>query len=280
MEFIKYHGLGNDFILLKGGLDDRPSPTTDEVHRLCHRRRGIGADGVLLARPSAEGALRMEIINSDGSVPEMCGNGIRCLVKYAVEVVGLKANPLVVETAAGLLDCAWTEAEGKVQSVQVAMGGPDFHRSAVSLKGEGEAIDVPVTLGEDVFTAVGVSMGNPHMVLFTSSPMEDALQYGAALSSHPQWSAGANVEFVALRSETHLDVVVWERGCGMTQACGTGGTAAAAAAVRKGHCPGDRPLRVTLPGGELTIIVAADFHQSWMEGPAEEVLRGSWSRTL
>ncbi|MEC9070881.1 MAG: diaminopimelate epimerase, partial [Myxococcota bacterium] len=192
MEFIKYHGLGNDFILLKGGLNACPSPTTDEVLRLCHRRLGIGADGLLLARPSTQADLRMEIINSDGSVPEMCGNGIRCLVKFAVEELGMASNPLSVETAAGTLSCAWTAAGGEVQTVQVAMGGPDFQRSAVHLTGEGDAIDVPVRWGEQLFSAVGVSMGNPHMVIFTASPLEDACRHGEELSSHPDWGAGAN----------------------------------------------------------------------------------------
>lgn len=277
MEFIKYHGLGNDFILLKGGMGGFPAPTTDEVTRLCHRRRGIGADGILLARPSEQAQLRMEIINSDGSIPEMCGNGIRCLVKYAIEELGLESNPLDVETTAGVLSCRWSGGVDEVSDVQVSMGPPDFRRSALHLNGDGDATDLQVVAGGATRAAVGVSMGNPHMVIFSATPLDDARALGQTLSVHPDWTSGANVEFVQVVSPTHLNVVVWERGCGMTQACGTGATAAAAAAVRQGHCPADTPLRVSLPGGDLTIRVAEDFHQSWMEGPARRVYEGSWN---
>ena len=276
MRFIKYHGLGNDFILLRGGVIGEPSPSRDEVVALCDRRFGIGADGVMLARPSERAALRMELVNSDGSVPEMCGNGIRCLVKYAVEELGLRADPLPVETLAGVLECHHGAGPGAptVHSVRVAMGTPRFERSEVPVAGTGDALRVEVAVEDRTFVATGVCTGNPHMVIFGDAGRELAGRYGPALSKHALWPRGANVEFTEVRGPTELRVTVYERGCGLTLACGTGATAAACAAVRLGRCQAGVPIAVDLPGGRLLITVAADLSQAWMEGPATEVFRG------
>ena len=275
-DFIKYHGLGNDFVLLDGGLDGRVEPRAAEVIAICDRRIGVGADGVMLAHPSAHADLKMTLINSDGSVPEMCGNGLRCLVKHAVEDLKLSANPLRVETGAGVLECRWTrDDQGLVAQVEVAMGAPTFEREAIPMTGAGSSLEVSVPLdGSRTWTATGVGTGNPHMVIFGEASRDVASTWGPRLTCHPMWPHGANVEFVAQRSATHLEVWVWERGCGLTQACGIGATAAAAAAVKLGHCPADTAIRVTLPGGDLSIRIAADFSEAWMRGPAVEVFRG------
>ncbi len=276
MRFIKYHGLGNDFILLRGGMAGLPSPSGEEVVALCDRRRGIGADGVMLARPSERAALGMELINSDGTVPEMCGNGLRCLVKYAVEELGLADNPLTVETLAGVLRCDHAGAEGGiVESVRVAMGRPGFERPEVPMTGGGSSVGVEVPLGAERFRATGVNIGNPHMVIFDRGGREAAETWGPQLTSHPMWPEGTNVEFAQVRTPRDIDVTVWERGCGLTEACGTGATATAAAAVQQGLCPPEVPIAVNLPGGTLLITVAADLSQAWMEGPAVEVYRGA-----
>jgi diaminopimelate epimerase len=277
-DFIKYHGLGNDFVLLDGGLSGRSEPLTARVRAICDRATGVGADGVMLAHPSARADLKMTLINRDGSVPEMCGNGLRCLVKHAVDDLGFTANPLQVETGAGILACAWQrDAQGRVDRVEVAMGPPSFERAQIPMTGEGEALDVLVEAEQRSWRATGVGTGNPHMVIFGPASTESAMTWGRVLTEHPMWPQGANVEFTELLSRTHLKVTVWERGCGLTQACGTGATAAAAAAVRLGHCPSDTPISVSLPGGDLTIRVASDFHDAWMNGPAVEVYRGQLS---
>jgi diaminopimelate epimerase len=274
-DFIKYHGLGNDFVLLDGGLTGRSEPPAAVLRAICGRGTGVGADGVMLARSSARADLAMTLINSDGTVPEMCGNGLRCLVKHAVDDLGFTVNPLRVETGAGVLACSWRRgADGTVDRVEVAMGPPTFARDQVPVTGQGDALDMLVQADGRTWRATGVGTGNPHMVIFGDASVELATTWGPVLTSHPMWPQGTNVEFTQLLSPTHLKVTVWERGCGLTQACGTGATAAAAAAVRLGHSPSDTPIKVTLPGGDLTIRVAADFHDAWMDGPAVEVYRG------
>jgi diaminopimelate epimerase len=274
--FIKYHGLGNDFAIFAGGMGGAPPLTAAEARALCRRGAGVGADGVALARPSARAAVAMELTNSDGSLPEMCGNGLRCFVKYAVEELGLSDNPLLVETPGGLKPCWWTAGgDGKVTRVKVDMGAPTFARAAVPMTGTGDALEVDVPCGDRTFVATGVNTGNPHMVIFGDASLGTAKRWGPALTAHPMWPEGANVEFAALRADGAIDLTVFERGCGLTQACGTGATATAAAAIRLGRRAFDQPILVHLPGGELEITVAADFRTAWMEGPAVEVYRAS-----
>ena len=257
-------------------MDGLPSPEAPWVSRLCRRAEGIGADGILLARPSSEADLRMEILNADGSVPEMCGNGLRCLVKYAVEQLAMQTNPLVVETGAGNLACHWVQdGEGQVARVRVAMGAPRFEREAIPMAGQGPSQRVPVRCEDREFEATGVGMGNPHMVIFEQLDQEGLRRWGPLLSAHPLWPQGTNVEFVRVLAANHLQVNVWERGCGLTRACGTGATAAVAAAVHLDHVPADEPVRTTLPGGDLLVTIAGDGSESWLEGPAVEVYRGS-----
>ncbi len=275
MEFIKYHGLGNDFLLFEGGLEGARSLTVDEVVSVCDRRFGVGADGVAFVRPSAVARVRMELINSDGSTPEMCGNGIRCLVAYAVDHLGIVDNPLSVETLAGVLDCAWTAgADGTVDRVRVAMGRPTFQRSEIPVAGDGDAIALTVSAGGREFAGTGVGTGNPHFVIFGDASHETAAAYGPLLERHPVFLRGANIEFAEVLDREHVQLTVWERGCGLTLACGTGATATVAAAVRHALVDADRPVRVSLPGGDLRITVSAALDAAFMEGPAREVFRG------
>lgn len=276
--FVKYHGLGNDFILFDGGLAGARPFDAEEVRRLCHRGLGIGGDGVMLVRPSERAAFRMELSNSDGSIPEMCGNGLRCFVKHAVEEHDARDNPLAVETNGGVKLCHWRcDDEGRVTSVRVDMGAPAFERARVPMTGQGSARDVELTCLGRRFVATGVNTGNPHMVIFGEASQELARRYGPRLTVHPWWPLGANVEFAAERGPREFDVVVWERGCGLTQACGTGATAVVAAAAEAGRVQLDVPITVHLPGGDLQITIEADFRTAWMEGPAVEVYRGTLS---
>lgn len=276
--FIKYHGLGNDFIIIDTHAEPVAPLTPERARALCRRGFGVGADGVMTADPPAPGVdahLTMRLINSDGSIPEMCGNGIRCFVKYAVDVLGRTENPLRVSTPGGVKACRWSRGEdGGVAFVEVDMGAPSFDRARVPMQGEGEAIDVEVPTDARVFVATGVNTGNPHMVIFGSSDRDLARTFGPELTAHPLWSEGANVEFTEAVAPDHLRVAVWERGCGLTEACGTGATAAAAAAVRHGLAAAETPITVSLPGGDLVITIGEGFASSRMAGPVAEVYRG------
>jgi len=277
VRFVKYHGLGNDFIVL---LRDA-APTPDEARRLCARGFSIGADGVMVAgQPRlAEADVAMDLVNSDGSYPEMCGNGIRCLVKHAVDHLGHTANPLRVETPAGIRACAWTLGpDGKVASVRVEMGPARFALEDVPVSGESatelDGGELVVRLDGRPIRGTPVNTGNPHFVIFGSSARERALDIGPRLELHAAFPERANIELAEVVGDAHLRVTVWERGCGLTWACGTGATATAAAAIRRGLMPAGQPIRVTLPGGDLLITVAPDFQAAWMEGPASEAFRG------
>lgn len=275
LRFVKYHGLGNDFIVLVEG-----TPTPELATRLCRRGFSIGADGVMAVSPPSPGVdahVRMDLINSDGSLPEMCGNGIRCLVKDAIDRLGYRQNPLRVETPAGVLACEWVADEHGVSRVRVAMSRPTFELHAVPVDpGAGRTSGAWFELELDSRPVVGlpVNTGNPHFVVFGDASRERALSDGPRLENHPAFPKKANIEFAEVLSPTHLKVTVWERGCGLTLACGTGATASTAAAIRAGHAAADTPVTVSLPGGDLLITVSADFSSAIMDGPVEKAFEG------
>lgn len=288
MRFVKYHGLGNDFIVL---TDAGVTPTPELALHLCRRGFSIGADGVMVVAAPSPGVVahvRMDLVNSDGSLPEMCGNGIRCLVKDAVDRLGWRDNPLLVETPAGVLACTWTNGPTGVASVRVSMSRPQFGLDEVpalvgpglgevSQDDAGAGLRLPwfnVQLGTRNVVGLPVNTGNPHFVVFGDASRRRALEDGPALEVHPAFPKKANIEFVEVSSPDRLEVTVWERGCGLTQACGTGATAATAAAIRAGYLRGDRPVTVALPGGELVITVASDFSSAFMDGPVARAFEG------
>jgi diaminopimelate epimerase len=245
----KYHGLGNDFVLLDrraSGVDIVPQT----ARALCDRHFGLGADGVLVILPAPEALARMVVHNADGSVAEMCGNGIRCVVKHLVEQDHASPPGVRVATGAGVLACVVRYDGGRVRDVEVEMGAPRVEgpRSVEGVEG------------------TTVSLGNPHFVLF-DRPFEEAATLGPRLERNPAFPDRTNVEWVRLR-DGGTDVVVWERGVGLTLACGTGACAAAAAAVRSGRVPGGGWLTVRLPGGALEVKVEADLSQVRLRGPA------------
>lgn len=275
MRFVKYHGLGNDFIVL---VDATPTP--ELASRLCRRGFSIGADGVMAVSPPSPGVeadVRMDLVNSDGSLPEMCGNGIRCLVKDAVDRLGYRQNPLLVETPAGVLACEWSSDEHGVARVRVAMSRPTFEPASVPVDPTQGRLDEPwleLELDDRPVLGLPVNTGNPHFVVFGDASRERALSDGPRLELHPAFPRKANIEFVEVHSPTHLKVTVWERGCGLTLACGTGATASTTAAIRAGHAEADVPVRVTLPGGDLLITVSPDFSSAVMDGPVEKAFEG------
>ena len=278
--FIKYHGLGNDFLIFPTSLDDKTPIDPVWAAQVCQRGTGVGADGIAIARSSETGDVMMDLINSDGSLPEMCGNGLRCFVMYAVKELGMTANPLAVETRGGIRMCHWRQPEGPddVFSVRVDMGPAHWDRPRIPMSDEGSTLHVSVEADGRSFEAHGVNTGNPHMVILGDADRSLTTRYGSHLTHHPVWLEGANVEFARVISPQEIEASVWERGCGPTEACGTGATATACVAVKLGHAPFETPITVHLPGGDLIITVEQDFVRAWMEGPAVETYRGSLSQ--
>ena len=256
LPFTKYHGLGNDFIVV-----DAPLMDAARARRLCDRRLGIGGDGVLTILPprSPGAAATMHIYNSDGSVAAMCGNGVRCVARHLAEARGLEGDVLI-DTDSGPKRCTVHRgARGEVEAISVEMG-------PARLEGEQE-----FRVGGEALRAVRVSMGNPHAVLFDAPTVERARAIGPEIERAVP--GGVNVGF-ARPGARGIDLVVWERGAGLTDACGTGACAAAIAAVRRGDARPGTPVEVRLPGGALQITVGDDLARVTMKGPAERVFAG------
>jgi diaminopimelate epimerase len=262
---LKYHGLGNDFVI----LDRRASGkdiSASEARALCHRHHGLGADGILVLLPASTATARMVVHNADGSIAEMCGNGIRCVVKYLADSSGSRPRTLRVETGAGPRECALHYATGGVSEVEVEMGPAMLVAPGLPSEKTGHPF---VRTQVDGFAGVlgtAVSMGNPHLVL-EDMPLPSAQTLGPALEQAREFPNRTNVEFVRL-SGLKLEVVVWERGVGLTQACGTGACAAVAALVHTGKLPAGEFIQTTLPGGSLAIRVSRDLSSVVMRGPA------------
>ncbi len=284
--FRKYHGLGNDFIVLDGMAVDLPLDFLTNPHNaalMCHRHTGIGADGLLLMlKPTQpEAHAKMRIINADGSEPEMCGNGIRCIAIALHDHVPqfAKHSSIIIETLAGLKQCDFVfPPEPQHPHVRVDMGIPILDRTALSMQGNGPFVEELVEIAGRKLKWTAVSMGNPHVVTFLE--IADDLRHiaeevGPLMEVHPLFPNRTNVEFVHM-TKSGAEVWVWERGCGITQACGTGACAVAVAAKVTNRWKASLPIKVQLPGGTLAIEVASDLRRVWMEGPAVEVFQGEY----
>ncbi len=281
LAFVKMHGLGNDFIV----IDDRAEElefAPEAVEWFCDRNFGIGADGLILVRPatveSADFAWWFR--NNDGSVAEMCGNGIRCFAKYLVDhgLVPADTSTVRVETAVGVVTVEVTRGEDTtVTLATVDMGEPILDRSAVPttlVPHSGEAVvSVPLLTELGTVDVTCVSMGNPHCVIFVDDvEIAPVHELGPVIENHAAFPRKTNVEFAHVLDDRHIRLRVWERGVGETLACGTGACATAVAAVLAGKAA--RELTVELPGGELEINWAQDG-RVLMTGPAEEVFSGT-----
>jgi len=270
LRFWKYHGLGNDFIL----FDDPAAPYDPEtVRKLCDRHFGIGADGILYIGESINADASMRIMNSNGTEAEMCGNGIRCLAKHLYDIARLRKERMKIETLAGLMEIECHITGDTVSEVSVNMGTPSTDCKNIPMNCEGEFIEKEIDVKGRRITGTAVSMGNPHFVIFEEIPEEDQQWIGPAIESHPMFPERVNVEF-AIQAEDGLKVKVYERGAGWTLACGTGACATAVAAAITGRIPFDREIRVSLPGGNLRIIVRKDLTDVIMRGPATRVFEG------
>ena len=269
LPFYKYHGLGNDFLIVeKEALGGVPL-TTEQAIALRDRHRGVGGDGVLtldMNDPS------MGVINSDGSVPEMCGNGIRCAALHLARRAGQSALDVTIETLAGPHACVVVNRPG-AESVAVRMAPPSLSPADLPLSSELPWIDHPLSVAGRTLHLTGVSMGNPHAVLFEE--VGDArFELGPVIQSDPHFPEGVNVGFVSEQSGSTMRLDVLERGAGWTQACGTGACAAAVAAVETNRARREEQLSIQLPGGTLMITVGAPGDTVLMQGPARFVFQG------
>lgn len=270
VSFVKVQGAGNDFLFLDG-RQGTEWLTPALIRLWCHRNFGVGGDGILVLTGVDQGRPVMRIYNSDASVAEMCGNGIRCFARLLHQRLGFTANPMTILTGAGERRCQLLE-DAKDGAVRVDMGGV-FDESGTPLR-PGATPEELVLQGGETVSFLPVSVGNPHAVLWGDFSPEDMRVLGPALSTHPRFPWGTNVEFARVVAPQEIDLVVHERGVGFTLACGTGAQATVGAAVAAGLCPADKPVAVKLPGGILTLSVASDFSSSTMEGPAQEVFEG------
>ena len=285
LNFWKMEGLGNDFIV----LDDRDEtilkavPYGDLAVRLCDRHFGIGADGIILARESASHDIRFMIINSDGTEPQMCGNGMRCFAKYLYEKQILVKEEMQVETLAGTVVPRLFPDEGGggnpivVNRVQVDMGEPVLEPDRIPFAADrSPALEEPVETSAGTFAVTTVSMGNPHAVIFVDDMAAVDLEaQGRAVEMHPRFPEKTNVEFVQVISDSELRMRVWERGAGVTLACGTGACASLVAAHLTGRT--GREALVHLDGGDLSLVWDKETNHIFKTGPARLAFRGQVS---
>ncbi len=273
MRFWKYQGIGNDFILLDGTAGDLEIDT-EWCRRACDRHYGIGADGVLYVMPGEGTDITMRIINADGSEAEMCGNGIRCVAKYAADHEVVPGDSMTIHTLAGDLGAeVFRGDDGLVRTVRINMGAPILDGRTVPVDYDGRFIDQPFDADGIPIRANAVSMGNPHFITFT--PLDDTTvdRLGPILERHPFFPRKTNVEFCRVE-DGKIYIRVYERGAAWTLACGTGACATTTAAALNGLVPFGTPVDVHLPGGWLRITVDKDLGYVLMEGPAELVFTG------
>lgn len=276
MDFVKMHGLGNDFVVLDAltGEGERSDAEWARLAvALCDRHFGVGADGVLVVLPSECADVRMRIFNADGSEAEMCGNGVRCLARYARDR-GRATDRLRVETLAGVLELTFPGGAG---DVRVDMGPPRLAPRDIPMLAEGDRVlDEPLVVDGRELRICAVSMGNPHAVAFMD---EAALAtfplaaLGPAVERHPRFPQRTNFEAAAVTGPHAATVRVWERGAGPTLACGTGACAVTVAGILTGRL--QSPVAVTLPGGTLQIEWEPGG-SVYMTGPTQYVFRGAW----
>jgi diaminopimelate epimerase len=282
VKFTKMHGIGNDYVYVNGFAEqvENPSKVAEQVS---DRHFGIGGDGLILILPSETADVRMQMFNADGSEGEMCGNGIRCVAKYAYEHNLAKANPLRVETLRGILPIRLTLNGETVEQATVDMEEPILSPLDVPVDvAKTEPTEHPdtyrITLPRSgkSYDAVFVSMGNPHAVMFVDDVAGVDLEHeGPEVEHHPAFPRRINGHWVQVHSRNEVTMRTWERGSGITLACGTGASAVCVAGVLAGLT--DRTVLIHLPGGDLTIEWRKSDNHVYMTGSATEVFSGEWS---
>lgn len=273
MKFTKMHGAGNDYIYVNATREVIENPS-DLAIRISDRHFGIGSDGLVLIMESDVADFRMRMFNSDGSESEMCGNASRCIGKYVFDKGLTTKKSVTLETRAGIKVLDLTVEDGLVSTVRVDMGEPILEPVNIPMAVSGDyAIQVPVTVRGKEYLLNGVSMGNPHAVIFTEGI--DALnlpEIGPDFEHHSYFPRRTNTEFVEILNNAHVRMRVWERGAGETLACGTGACAVLVAGVLSGNL--QRKAQVDLLGGTLIIEWSAENNHVYMTGNAVTVFEG------
>lgn len=272
LPFTKMHGIGNDYVYVDA-FKQRVADPAAVARQVSPRHTGVGADGLILIAPSTIADCRMEMYNADGSRSEMCGNGIRCVAKYAYDHGLTRANPMRVETDAGIKTLVLEVRNGRVERATVDMGAPILDGPRIPVAAEGRVIDAPLEVAGQIYRVTCVSMGNPHCVTFVDEVAPLKLdEIGPRFEHHAFFPRRVNTEFVRVDGPRELTMRVWERGSGETAACGTGACAVLVAAVLNEHC--EREATVHLPGGDLRIEWRAADDHVYMTGSATEVFSG------
>jgi diaminopimelate epimerase len=278
MQFTKMHGLGNDYVYVNGFEEPVDDPA-DLARRIADRHFGVGGDGLILILPSESGSgdVRMRMFNADGSEAQMCGNGVRCVAKYTHDHGLSNANPVRVETAAGVkvIDLQ-LDGDGKVATATVDMGEPVLDAPRIPVKvPQQRVVDVPLRISKNAYQMTCVSMGNPHAVIFVPGVRAIPLEtVGPEVETHFLFPERVNVHFVEVHSPEEVTMRTWERGSGITLACGTGASAVCVAGVLTGRTA--RQVTAHLPGGDLQLEWREANNRVYMTGPATEVFRGQW----
>jgi diaminopimelate epimerase len=299
MRFTKMHGIGNDYVYVNGFTETVADPAR-LARVISDRHTGIGGDGLILILPSDKADVRMRMFNADGSEAEMCGNGIRCVAKYAFDHGVSKNNPMRVETGAGILTLQLQIEAGNVRSVTVNMGQPvlkladipvdrgevgltqQAHQYSFVLERNPTIEEMARYTGYDpkpilysVSHATFVSMGNPHVVIFVDDVEKaDVAYFGPGIENFKAFPKRINAHWVQVKSRGEVTMRTWERGSGVTLACGTGACAVAVAGALTGRT--DRKILAHLPGGDLTLDWREADSCVYMTGPATEVFSGEW----
>lgn len=274
IRFTKMHGIGNDYIYVNCMEKELENPAGVSIE-MSPRHFSVGSDGLILICPSTVADARMRMFNADGSEGKMCGNGIRCVGKYLYDYGITDKTEISVETLGGIKYLSLNVKNGKVESVKVDMGTAEIRPAFIPMAAEGESfINQPVEVNGKTWNMTGVSMGNPHAVIFTENIKELDLEKGGKyFENHPLFPERVNTEFAEVVSRTELNMRVWERGSGETFACGTGACATVVAAALNGICEYDVPVKVNLIGGQLSIVCTKDLHV-FMTGTATKVYEG------
>jgi diaminopimelate epimerase len=277
--FTKMHGLGNNYIyidLFKTKLEEEKLP--ELAIQVSSVHTGIGSDGMILICPSEKAPVKMRIFNNDGSEGKNCGNGLRCVAKYAYEHGIVKENSFLIETLSGLVEATVHESNGGVNTVTVNMGIPYLHRQDIPMIGEpvNQIVSEPLEIEGETYYITAVSMGNPHCIMYVNDINEaPVMTLGPKIEKDPRFPESVNVEFVQVVNEREIHFRVWERGSGVTQACGTGACAAVVASVLNSKTRPGAETTVHLAGGDLLITWTLEG-EVYMTGPAEVICTGEY----
>ena len=282
IKFSKFTGQGNDFIIMDSTIQHLKF-SSDEISKICNRNFGIGADGLILVEKSVKADYMMKYYNKDGTIAEMCGNGIRCMAEFIYKNNISKKILLNIETLSGIKEVLINTKEASSNSIKVNMGLPEFNPEKIPVNIEGrqinEIFDYKVKINSNIFNINCLSMGNPHCVVLIDKNMDlsnvPLNEWGPALENFHIFPKKTNVEFIRIVNNRELSMRVWERGVGETLACGTGACAAVVCAIKLGKIKSDS-VRVNLPGGKLNITWKNNKSSVFLEGTVNHIFNGEY----